>query len=537
MPDRPTNSAAPPPPPAGGLRRAVFVISLICAAQFVLQLDFSIVNVALPSVQRELGMAPAELQWIVTGYALAFGSLLLAGGRLADLLGRRRVLAVGLALFGIASLACGLAQWPVMLIIARIVQGAAAAMASPAALSLLTTTNPEGAARHRALAIWQATTAAGATAGIVAGGLLTQYFGWRAVFLVNPPVIAIMLALVPRLPAGKRSGGGSVDVRGALLVTTGIAALIYGLSSGQQHGFTAPSTIAALALAVLLTTGFVLAEKRSAAPMLPLSILAEPARRAAIAAMLLIGAILAGYVYFASLYLQKVLGFSPVATGLALVPSTVTVVLVSTVGTRRLLARFSIKAVLLAGLASMGAGQLWLTQITAGASYPAAVLPGLVLTAAGVGLALPTASIAITSGVQASQQGLAGALFTTSQQTGAAVGLAILATAAAAATAGHSGSLVDGYRLSFLIATGLAVLAAIIVALQLRTGSRRVEPGPAGNNHRAGRDPHQPRGLVLRGPAGGARAVSALSARGVTDVSSPPDAPKPDRLPEPGRPR
>ena len=480
MSDHPTNTAVPPPP-AGGPRRAASVISLICAVQFVLQLDFSIVNVALPSVQRELGMAPAELQWIVTGYALSFGSLLLAGGRLADLLGRRRVLVVGLALFAIASLACGLAQWPLMLIIARIVQGAAGAMASPAALSLLTTTNAEGPARNRALAIWQATTAAGATAGIVAGGLLTQYFGWRAVFLVNPPVIAIMLALVPRLPTGKRPGaGGSVDVRGALLVTTGIAALIYGLSSGQQHGFSAPATIVALALAGRLATGVVLAEKRSAAPMLPLSILAEPARRAAIAALLLIGAILAGYVYFASLYLQKVLGFSPVATGLALVPSTVTVVLISTLGTRRLLSRFSIKAILLAGLASMAAGQLWLSQITAGASYPAAVLPGLILTAAGVGLALPTASIAITSGVRHSQQGLAGALFTTSQQTGAAVGLAILATAAAAATAGHSGSLVDGYRLSFLIATGLAVLAAIIVALQLRTSSRRVGPGPAG---------------------------------------------------------
>jgi EmrB/QacA subfamily drug resistance transporter len=438
----------------------------------VLQLDFSVVNVALPAIQRELGLAAAQLQWIVTGYALAFGSLLLAGGRLADLLGRRRVLAAGLALFGIASLACGLAQQPVMLIIARIVQGAAGAMVSPAALSLLTTTNPEGAARNRALAIWQATTAAGATAGIVAGGLLTEYFGWRAVFLVNPPIIAVMLGLLPRLPAGGRPGAsGRLDVRGALLVTSGIAALIFGLSRGQQHGFTAPATIIALALAVLLTAGFVLAEKKSPAPMLPLPILAEPARRAALAAMVLIGAILAGYVYFASLYLQKVLGFSPVATGLALVPSTVTVVLVSTVGTRRLLARFSIKTVLLAGLACMGAGQLWLAQITAGASYPAAVLPGLVLTAAGVGLALPTASIAITSGVDADEQGLAGALFTTSQQTGAAVGLAILATAGAAATAGDNGSLVAGYRLSFLIAAVLAALAAIIVALQLRSTS------------------------------------------------------------------
>jgi MFS family permease len=422
-------------------------------------------------------MPAAELQWIVTGYALAFGSLLLAGGRLADLLARRQVLAVGLALFGIASLACGIAHWPIMLIIARIVQGAAGAMVSPAALSLLTTTNAEGDARNRALAIWQATTAVGATAGIVASGLLTQYFGWRAVFLINLPIIAILLVLVPRLPAGKRSGRGSVDVRGAPLVTTGIAALIFGLSSGQQHGFTAPATIIALALAVLLTTGFVFTEKRSVVPMLPLSILADPGRRAAIAAMLLIGAILAGYVYFASLYMQKVLGFSPVATGLALVPSTLTVVLVSTLGTRRLLTRFSIKTVLLAGLACMGAGQLWLARITAGASYPAAVLPGLVLTAAGVALALPTASIAITSGVKASGQGLAGALFTTSQQTGAAVGLAILATAAAAATDGNAGSLVHGYRLSFLIATSLAVLAAIVVALQLSSTSHRVEPG------------------------------------------------------------
>ncbi len=459
-----------------GSRRDAFVIALICAAQFVLQLDFSVVNVALPSIQRELGMPAAQLQWIVTGYALAFGSLLLAGGRLADLFGRRRMLAAGLALFGLASLACGLAQWPLLLIIARIVQGAAGAMVSPAALSLLTTTNAEGAARNRALTIWQATTAAGATAGIVAGGLLTQYFGWRAVFLVNPPIIAVMLVLLPRVPAGGRPGGGSIDVRGALLVTTGIGALIFGLSSGQQHGFTAVTTIVALILAVLLIAGFVVAEKRSAAPMLPLAILADPARRAAIAAMLLIGAILAGYVYFASLYLQKVLGFSPVATGLALIPSTATVVLVSTLGTRRLLARFSLKIVLLAGLACMGAGQLRLAQITAGASYPAAVLPGLVLTAAGIGLALPTASIAITSGVQASEQGLAGALFTTSQQTGAAVGLAILATAAAAATAGHGGSLVAGYRLSFLIATGLAVLAAIIVALQLRLKGSRAEP-------------------------------------------------------------
>jgi EmrB/QacA subfamily drug resistance transporter len=445
---------------------------VIYAAQFVLQLDFSIVNVALPTIQHEFGMAPADLQWIVTGYALTFGSLLLAGGRLADLLGRRRLLAAGLILFALASLACGLAQWPVMLIVARIVQGSAGALVSPAALSLLTTANPEGPARTRALSIWQATTAAGATTGIIVGGLLTEYLGWRAVFLVNPPLIALMLALLPQLPAGRRAAGGAgstrIDVPGALLVTTAIAALIYGLSNGQQHGFGALASLTALIASVLLMIAFILIERNSRAPMLPLAIFSAPARRAAVVAMLMMGAILAGYVYFISLYLQKVQGFSPVETGLALVPSTLTVVVTSTFGTRRLLARLDLKWVLLAGLASMAAGQLWLAQISAGASYPVDVLPGLILTALGIGLALPTASIAITSGVQGRDQGLAGALFTTSQQTGAAVGLAVLATAAAARTAHAAGSLVTGYRLSFLIGAGMAVLAAAIVVAELR---------------------------------------------------------------------
>ncbi len=191
-------------------RGGAFALALICAAQFVLQLDFSIVNVALPRIQLDLHMAAAQLQWVVTGYALTFGSLLLAGGRPADLFGRRRMLAAGLVLFALASLACGLAQWPLLLIVARIIQGAAGAVVSPAALSLLTTSNPEGPARNRALSIWQATTAAGATAGIVAGGLLTQYLGWRAVFLVNPPLIVIMLTLIGRLrPAGRPAASAS----------------------------------------------------------------------------------------------------------------------------------------------------------------------------------------------------------------------------------------------------------------------------------------------------------------------------------------
>jgi hypothetical protein len=287
------------------------------------------------------------------------------------------------------------------------------------------------------------------------------------VFLVNPPLIVIMLALAGRLPADQPAGGQRLDVPGALLVTTSLAALIFGLSNGQQHGFASPVTITALAAALLLSAGFVWVERTAAAPMLPLPILAARTRRAALGAMLMIGAVLAGYVYFVSLYLQKVRDFTPLATGLALVPSTVVVVLTSTLLTRKLLTRFTIKYVLLAGLAAIAAGQLWLTQISDSSRYTTAVLPGLLLTSLGIGLALPTASIAITAGVQGRDQGLAGALFTTGQQIGAAVGLAILATAAAARTARASGSLVAGYQLSFLIATALALLAGVLVAWQL----------------------------------------------------------------------
>jgi EmrB/QacA subfamily drug resistance transporter len=476
---------------------------LVCSAQFVLQLDFSIVNVALPTIQADLHMAAADLQWVVTGYALTFGSLLLAGGRLADLLGRRRMLVAGLITFAVASLACGLAQWPAMLIAARLVQGGAGALVSPAALSLLTTTTAEGPARTRALAIWQATTAAGATAGIIAGGLLTQYLGWRAVFLVNPPLILIMLALIRVVPAAAPAGGSRLDYRGAALVTAALAALIFGLSYGQQHGFGAPATFVALALAVLLGVSFVRAEVTAKAPMLPLSLFSERARRAAVASMLMIGAVLAGYVYFVSLFLQKVLHFSPLATGGALAPSTLTVVTVSTLGTRRLLARLPAWQVLLAGLACLAGGQAWLSQISGGSSYASGVLPGLLLTSAGIGLALPTASIIITNGVRREDQGLAGALFTTSQQAGAAVGLAILATAAAARTAQAAGSLVAGYRLAFLVSTALMVLAAVMVAVLAR---QRQAPGDPAGQQVAG-------GVAARGAAGDGTAGGPAAGR------------------------
>src|SRR2546421_1725099 len=218
-------------------RPAVSALALICAAQFVLQLDFSIVNVALASIQRELGFEALDLQWVVTGYALTFGSLLLLGGRVGDLLGRRRLLVLGLTLFGLASLTCGLALSPLMLILSRFVQGAGAAFVSPSALSLLTTTNAEGAARNRALSVFQASTAGGASAGVVAGGVLTQYLGWRAIFLVNLPIIAVLLLLIPRvIPDDKSTGGQRIDVLGAALGTGTAAAPVFGTRRRQKPG-------------------------------------------------------------------------------------------------------------------------------------------------------------------------------------------------------------------------------------------------------------------------------------------------------------
>ena len=457
-------------------RRTGAALALICAAQFVLQLDFSIVNVALPAIQHKLAIAPAELQWLVTGYALTFGSLLLVGGRIADLVGRRRLLTAGLLLFALASLGAGLAQSSVMLIIARIVQGAAGAMVSPAALSLLTTTYHEGPERNRALGIWQATTAGGATAGILVGGVLTQLLGWRAIFLVNPLLIAPMLVGIQRsVPPGAAARGRRLDVRGAALVTASVATLIFGVSHGQQHGFTSSATLIAVTASVVLAIAFVITERIVTAPMLPLSILASATRRAAVEAMLLTGAIVAAYVYFISLFLQRVKHFTPIETGLALVPSTATVAITATFISRRALARFGVKAVLIVGLSTIAVGQLWLSRIAVDTGYAVAVLPGQIVTAFGMGLTFPTASVAITSGVAKRDQGLAGGLFVSAQQIGSAVGLAALAAIAASHTVHAHGSLTAGYRLSFLIATAVALLALALVAVQIRSADCQEE--------------------------------------------------------------
>jgi EmrB/QacA subfamily drug resistance transporter len=447
-------------------------LALVCTAQFVLQLDFSVVNLALPAMLKALEIPPAELQWVVTGYALSFGSFLLVGGRAAALVGQRRLFFIGLMLFGIASIACGLAHSALTLIVARFIQGTGGAAVAPSALALLTSTNAEGPQRDRALGIWQAMTAAGALSGVVAGGLFTQYLGWRSIFLVNPPLIAVMLLLVPRqLPADQPATGARLDIRGATLLTIALIALIFGLSNGAQYGFTASLTVVAIAAAVLFAVGFGAVERNIAEPMIPREIFTTSTRRASVGAMVLVGAIIGGYVYFVSLYLQRVEGFDPALTGLAVVPSTLAVVSTSTLGVRLLLPKLGLKTTLIVGLVAMAAGQLVLTLVSRGGSYTEVVLPGLVMTAFGMGLALPALSIAMTNGVDRQDEGLAGALFVTSQQVGAAVGLAFLASIAALWSRQAHGLLEAGYGLSFFIAAGLAVVAIMLTAAKIRDTS------------------------------------------------------------------
>ncbi len=451
------------------------LLALLCVAQLVLTLDFSIVNVALPTIQRELHFSQANLQWIVTGYALTFGSLLLLSGRAGDLLGRRRLLVIGLLVFVVSSLTCGLAQTSLMLVSSRIAQGVGGAMISPTALALLTTNNPEGPARNRAIGLWQAAAAGGASLGVVLGGILVEYVNWRAIFLINVPIVAILLLLIPRtLAPSTPKAGVRLDYTGAALVTISLASLIFGLSNGEQRGFTSAGTLIAAVAFVGLGASFLVVERHVSSPMVPFSLLKSRTRRAADGAMLVMGTIVVAYVYFASIYLQRVLRFSPLVTGLCFIPATLTVMGTSTLLTRRLLSRVGVKPILIGGFTSIGLGQLWLSHITSGGSYGVNVLPGLLLTAFGMGLAFPASSIGAISGVAPSDQGSAAGLFNTSQQVGSAVGLSLLATIAAT-TSRVGGTLAGGFRVSYLVATGIAALGIIMIATMLSGRQCQVE--------------------------------------------------------------
>ena len=456
------------PPESAPVPRATVTLFVLCAAQFVLQLDFSVVNVALPTIRTGLGFSASALQWIVTGYALTFGSLLLLGGRAGDLLGQRRVLLTGLAVFGAASLGCGFAPAPGWLIAARFVQGAAGALIAPAALSTLTLRFADGPARIRALGIWQAATAAGGTAGIVLGGLLVQLVGWRSIFVINVPVIIALLVLVPRVvPPRAGTDKGTLRVGPSLLVTAAIASVILGLSSLETAGPTSPSTFVPVLVGLALAATFVVLQARSRNPLVPRPVLASRMRRGALLTMVITGAVLAGYVYFVSLFLQTVLRFDPLGTGLALLPATVLIVLLSSLVARRFIARVGLQPTALTGTALLIAGQTVFSLLSPEATYLANILPGLVLTALGIGLLLPALSIAATADIPASVQGEGASLLTTAQQIGAALGVATLASLAATRTSAGA-SVADGYASAFLVSACAMVVALVVVAISFR---------------------------------------------------------------------
>jgi len=447
-------------------------MAVLSVAQFMVILDATVVNVALPSIARSLALAAGDVQWIVTAYVLASGGLVLLGGRAADMAGGRRVFLAGLAVFTAASLASGLAPAAGVLIAARASQGLGAALLTPAALSVITTSYA-GAQRATALGVWGALGGAGAAAGVLAGGVLTTWLGWRSVFLVNVPVgVAAGLAGLRLLPrrdprrgpgreAGRRPGLG-LDLPGAALAVAGLVTLTYALAGAPAHAWGSVRTLGLLALAVVLLAAFAAAERSAPRPLVPARLWRTRSLVAGVLVMLGATGVLVATFFLNSLYLQEVQGASALRTGLAFLP----VALVIGAGAHlaaRLLPRAGSRVLIVAGLAVMGAGALLLTGVSARSGYLTGFLPGLLVTGAGAGLVLPATAVTALSEIAADQAGLASGLMTAAHEIGAALGVAVFSVVAVAA----AGGIAAGYRHGFLLAAaaagGLAVLAALLV--------------------------------------------------------------------------
>lgn len=453
------------------------VLGLACAAQFMVVLDVSVVNVALPAIQRSLGFHEADLQWVASAYALTFAGLLLLGGRLADILGRRRVFVAGLAAFSLASLAGGLAASPGVLIAARAAQGLGAAVLAPATLTVLTTTFAEGARRTRALAIWTAVSLAVGAAGNLICGVITQYLSWRWILLVNLPIGALGIALAICFLAGAdgQERGARVDVAGAALVTTGLGSLTYGLTLVPERGWASPVVWAAVGLGVLLLAGFTVVEARCASvPLLPAGLL----RRRSIAlgnALVLLTA--AGFQipmwYFLTLYMQNVLNYGPLQAGLGFLPHTVLALLIGLRLTPRLMERVHARSLIVAGALVAAVGFLWQSGMGEGGHYGVTVLGPAVLISLGGGLLNTPLTSVVTSGVDERDAGAASGLLNTTKQVGGVLGLAFLITATASPGLTTKELAADYAHAFLLIACGLVAVAALALALPVhRRGAR-----------------------------------------------------------------
>ncbi|MFG3138165.1 MFS transporter [Streptomyces sp. NPDC048211] len=455
---------------SGGTRTRTWAVVLAaCTGQFLVVLDVSVVNVALPSMRTDLGLSAAGLQWVLNAYSIAFAGFILLGGRAADLYGRKRMFLVGLGLFTAASLAGGLAQEGWQLLAARAAQGLGAAVLAPATLTLLTAAVPEGQARTRAIGTWMAVGAGGGAAGGLVGGVLTDALSWRWVLLINVPIGALVLiGAALKLAEGRAGGRSRIDLLGALLVTAGLASVAYGIVQTEASGWTAAATLLPLLGGVALLALFVLVEARTAKPLMPLRVLGARAVAAANVAMFVIGSATFSMWYFMTVYAQNVLGYSALEAGLALMPTSVAVVVGSTCAPR-LMVRTGAKNLALVGTAVAAAGFGWQSTMTADGSYLTAVcLPG-VLMMAGTGLAATPLATLATSGAAPGEAGLVSGLVNTSRTMGGALGLAVLSTVAAARTDGSSGAveLTAGYALAFRTAGGVLLGGLLLMVLWL----------------------------------------------------------------------
>jgi EmrB/QacA subfamily drug resistance transporter len=466
-----------PRPGAPVDRRPWMILALLCAAQFMLILDITVVNVALPSIQADVGIAIADLQWVVTAYTLAFGGLILLGGRAADLLGRRRVFLAGIGVFTTASLAAAAAASPEALIAARALQGVGAAMLSPAALSLITTVFTEGPQRHRALATWAAVAASGGAVGVLAGGVLTATFGWAAVFFVNAPVgITVAVATVRLVPATPPATRGRVDVAGALLATGSLVALIYGLAEAGSAGWGSLRPLGLFALAAAGIAAFVVVERRVREPLVALSVFRRrPTVTALVLLILGMGTVFSGF-FFSSIYLQQVLGHSALRTGLEFLPVAVAIVAAAQLG-GHLISRLGAKAVIATGLALGAAGALLLSGLSPGGSYATDVLPGFLVLGVGGGLAAAGVTVTAMAGAGPEDAGLVSGLTTTAHELSVALMLPVLSTIVAgrigagaleAATVADAGLLTTGFAGAYRAAAVIALAGALLAVVALR---------------------------------------------------------------------
>jgi EmrB/QacA subfamily drug resistance transporter len=462
-------------------RQGVLILLLLCVVQFMDILDSSIMNVALPSIQRDLHFTQQGLQWVLSGYVLTYGGFLLLGGRLADLAGRRRILVAGLVLFAAASLAGGLAPHAGVLVAARLVQGGGAALMAPAALSILTTTFREGRDRAVAMGLWGALSGLGAAAGVFLGGVLSQGPGWRWVLFVNLP--ACLLALVATfllIEGGRPSGRGRFDAVGAVLVTAGMLLLVRALIDAPDNGWGSARTVGELVTAVLLLAGFLLNETRHANPLAPLSVFRIRGLAAANATQLIAFAGFYSMFFFLTLYMQTVLGYTPIRAGSAYLPVTAGIVLAAGISAR-LFARVGTRPVIVAGALLAAAGVYYLSRVPVHGSYPANLLPGLLVMSVGLGGVFVAVTTAANTGVPPQQAGLAAGLLNTSLQLGAALGLAILSAVATARTqhllatgTAPLAAATAGYQRALLVAS-LFLIAAALIALRA-TNSRTTTP-------------------------------------------------------------